>query len=91
MYTGTSGTGLSIAGHQSNIKTMVLSSALHEFSNRAPIYNVNLTDRISRDWRREPQRGSTAVVYQGLEGTLTPDGTKVAIKTFPRTLSGSTL
>ncbi|KAI6010019.1 kinase-like domain-containing protein, partial [Pisolithus marmoratus] len=62
------------------------SSVLHKLFNRASICGIVLNGRISRNLGGDPLRGSTAVVYQG---TLAPAGTKVAIKAFYCTLSGS--
>lgn len=64
---------------------MALSFASPEVSNWASGHCINVTDRISC-LGREPLRGSTAIVYQG---TLAPNGTKVAIETFHCMLSGS--
>ncbi|KAI6021113.1 kinase-like domain-containing protein [Pisolithus marmoratus] len=63
-----------------------LSSVLHELCNRASTYAVVLNGRISRNPGTYPLRGGTAVVHQG---TLAPEGTKVAIKTFHSTQSGT--
>ncbi|KIO08790.1 hypothetical protein M404DRAFT_326328 [Pisolithus tinctorius Marx 270] len=65
---------------------MELFPVLHELSERASRYSVNLNGRVSRTLGRNPLRGGTACVYHG---TLKPEGTEVAIKTFYCTRSGS--
>ncbi|KAI6095302.1 kinase-like domain-containing protein [Pisolithus croceorrhizus] len=62
-----------------------LSSVLHELSERASRYCINLNGSITRHSGRTPLRGGTAFVYQG---TWTTNGTMVAIKTFHRTMTG---
>lgn len=62
------------------------SSILKQLSDRASGYSINLNGRINRNLGRNPLRGGTAIVYHG---TLIPNGTEVAIKTFHGTLSGS--
>ncbi|KAI6000347.1 kinase-like domain-containing protein [Pisolithus orientalis] len=74
------------AAYPSLQQAVELSPVLHKLSERASRYSINLNGRINRTLGRLPQRGSTAIVYQG---TLIPDGTEVAIKTFRCTLSGS--
>ncbi|KAI6042231.1 kinase-like domain-containing protein [Pisolithus marmoratus] len=63
-----------------------LSAVLHALCNRASGYSINLNGRINRNLTRNPLRGGTASVYHG---TLMPDGTEVAVKTFHCTQSGS--
>ncbi|KAI6104522.1 kinase-like domain-containing protein [Pisolithus croceorrhizus] len=61
-------------------------SVLHDLSARASTYSINLNGRIRRSLSGNPSRGSTASVYHG---TLIPDGTEMAIKTFHGTVLGS--
>lgn len=70
--------------HQEQV--MTLSFALDELSQRASRYSINLNGRISRTLGRNPLRGGTASVSHG---TLIPEGTEVAIKTFFTALPGS--
>ncbi|KAI6000342.1 kinase-like domain-containing protein [Pisolithus orientalis] len=58
-------------------------SELQELADRASRYSIDLTNRISRNSGRVLPGGS-ALVYRG---TLIPDGTEVAIKTFRCTRS----
>jgi len=53
--------------------------ALEKLSQQASSYTVVLNGRVSRDITRRPLTGDSADVY---EGTLIPDGTKVAVKTI---------
>ncbi|KAI6000339.1 kinase-like domain-containing protein [Pisolithus orientalis] len=65
---------------------MELFPVLHELSERASRYSVNLNGRVTRTLGRNPLRGGTACVHHG---TLKPEGTEVAIKIFYCTRSGS--
>lgn len=67
-------------------QTMELSSMLHKLSEWVSRCSFNLNGRISRNMRWSFLHGSTAIVYQG---TLIPDGTRVAIKVFRWTPLGS--
>ena len=58
---------------------MTLRVVLEALSQRASKYCINLNDLVDRDDTFPSKHGSTAVVYQG---TLRPEGIKVAIKTF---------
>ncbi|KIK21985.1 hypothetical protein PISMIDRAFT_680736 [Pisolithus microcarpus 441] len=69
--------------HQS---VMEQSSVLGELCHRASAYGVILNSRINRTSGRNPFRGGNATVYHG---TLIPDGTEVAIKTFRNAMWGS--
>ncbi|KIM61225.1 hypothetical protein SCLCIDRAFT_26027 [Scleroderma citrinum Foug A] len=53
--------------------------SLEKLSQQASSYTVVLNGRVSRDITRRPLTGDSADVY---EGTLIPDGTKVAVKTI---------
>ncbi|KAG6333051.1 hypothetical protein ID866_6040 [Astraeus odoratus] len=59
--------------------TLNVSTALQELSQRAARYSINLDDRVDRDVTQRPLRGGNAFVYQG---TLRPNGLKVAVKTI---------
>ncbi|KAL4073702.1 kinase-like domain-containing protein [Scleroderma citrinum] len=54
-------------------------SVLLELSQRATRYSINLNDWVDRDMTERPLRGCNAFVYQG---TLRPEGLKVAVKTI---------
>ncbi|KAI6161241.1 kinase-like domain-containing protein [Pisolithus thermaeus] len=56
-----------------------LSSVLHELMGQASRYCINLNGCVRRNLGVSALRGSRAVIYQG---TMIPDGTKVAIKTL---------
>ncbi|KAI5990177.1 kinase-like domain-containing protein [Pisolithus albus] len=58
---------------------MGLSPVLGELRDRVSAYGIILNGRIDRTMGRRPFRGGKATVYHG---TLVPDGTEVAIKTF---------
>ncbi|KAI6001464.1 kinase-like domain-containing protein [Pisolithus albus] len=62
------------------------SSMLGELCDRAHEYGISLNSRIDRTPGRNPFRGGNATVYHG---TLIPDGTEVAIKTFHNAMWGS--
>ncbi|KAI6148903.1 hypothetical protein BKA82DRAFT_3415934 [Pisolithus tinctorius] len=64
------------------------SSLLREYCARASAsgYSIDLSGQIIRNWRGGPLRGSTAIVYRG---TMIPNGTEVAIKTFHTAMSGT--
>ncbi|KAI5987754.1 kinase-like domain-containing protein [Pisolithus orientalis] len=64
---------------------MDLSIVLDELCCRASGFSINLNGRVRRTSGRSALRGGTAGVHHG---TLTPDGTEVAIKTFHCTHSG---
>ncbi|KAG6328431.1 hypothetical protein ID866_10658 [Astraeus odoratus] len=60
---------------------------LEQINTRAAISNIDLNDRVNRDETVPPRHGGSAIVY---EGTLSPQGQRVVVKSLRLSPSGDT-